>query len=128
MTTIKVGSKTKTTLLEPIGQVGPILPSALIDIVDSRGEADHTTFETKDRLFEYRPSRGQEQKSWRPRTKDTIFINDSWQIFHILNARVFIPEMETGRVDRHRSGRSAGRVEILRSAGRKTGRILLFGN
>ena len=44
-------------------------------------------------------------------------------------------EMETGRVDRHRSGRQAGRVngrvEILRPAGQadqKTGQILLFCN
>ena len=43
--------------------------------------------------------------------------------------------METGRVDRHRSGRPvggvAGRVEILQPAGqacRKTGQILLFWN
>ena len=38
--------------------------------------------------------------------------------------------METGRVDRHRSGRPAGRVEILRPAGEagwKTGQILLSG-
>ena len=42
--------------------------------------------------------------------------------------------METGRVDRHRSGwpagRVAGRVEILRPAGEagwKTGQILLSG-
>ena len=47
----------------------------------------------------------------------------------------YIPEMETDRVDRHRSGRPAGRVagrvEILPlagQAGRKTGRILLSGN
>ena len=44
-------------------------------------------------------------------------------------------EMETGRVNRHRSdrpaGRVAGRVEILRPAGQagwKTGRILLSGD
>ena len=39
--------------------------------------------------------------------------------------------METGRVDRHRSVRPAGRVEILRPAGQagwKTGRILFSGN
>ena len=43
--------------------------------------------------------------------------------------------METGRVDRHRSGRPAGRVagrvEILRPAGQagwKTGQILVSGN
>ena len=45
------------------------------------------------------------------------------------------PELETGWVNRHRSGRPAdqvaGRVEILRLAGQagwKTGRILLSGN
>ena len=45
------------------------------------------------------------------------------------------PEMETGRVDWHRSGRPAGRVagrvEILRPAGQagwKTSRIFLSGN
>ena len=39
--------------------------------------------------------------------------------------------METGWVNRHRSGRPAGRVEILRpagQAGRKTGQILPFWN
>ena len=43
--------------------------------------------------------------------------------------------METGRVDRHQSGRPAGRVavrvEILRPAGQagwKTGQILFSGN
>ena len=43
----------------------------------------------------------------------------------------FEPEMETGRVDRHRSSRQAGRIEILRpagQAGRKIGQILLSCN
>ena len=48
---------------------------------------------------------------------------------------MFESEMETSRVDRHRSGRPAGRVagrlEILRPAGQagwKIGQILLSGN
>ena len=79
--------KNQNNLLEQIWQVGPTFPRALVVlvIVESRGEADHTTFKAKDRLFEYRPSRGQEQESSRPkpRIKDTIFINYGWQIFHI---------------------------------------------
>ena len=47
MTTSKVGSKIKISFLEPIWQVGPILPSALVDIVDSGGRVEDTTFEAK---------------------------------------------------------------------------------
>ena len=77
--------KNQNSLLKQIWQAGPTFPTALVVIVESRGEADHTIFKAKDRLFEYRPSRGQEQESSRPkpRIKDTIFINYGWQIFHI---------------------------------------------
>ena len=43
------------------------------------------------------------------------------RVFGVLRFGFSVPEMETGRVDRHRSGRPAsrvaGRVEILRPAG-----------
>ena len=69
--------KNQNSLLEPIWQVELLLPSALVDIVHSRGGVEDRTFETKanDRLFEDRPSRGQGQESSRPRfrIKDTIF-------------------------------------------------------
>ena len=39
--------KNQNKHLEPIWQVGPILPSALVDIVASRGGVEDTTFEAK---------------------------------------------------------------------------------
>ena len=39
--------KNQNNLLEPIWHVGSILPSALVDIVASRGAAEDTTFEAK---------------------------------------------------------------------------------
>ena len=83
MTKYKVGTNTKIAFLESIWQVGPILSSALVDIVDSRDGVEDTTCEAKvkDRLFEGRPFRGQEQES--SRTKNTIFLNYGLQILHI---------------------------------------------
>ena len=56
--------KNQNCLLETIWQVGPILLNALVDIVDSRGGVENTTFEAKakDLLLKSRPSRGQEQE------------------------------------------------------------------
>ena len=39
--------KYHNNLMEPIWQVGPIPPTALVDIVDNRGGFENTTFETK---------------------------------------------------------------------------------
>ena len=38
--------KNQNNFLEPIWLAGPILPSALVDIVDSRGGVEDPTFET----------------------------------------------------------------------------------